>query len=513
MSPVSFRKIPASGQPREQLRQKGQFWTPDWVADAMVEYVLSDQVKVLFDPAVGTGAFFHAAKRLGHERGVSIALSGMELDPTVLERAIEEGLSRQDISGVKVDDFVFHPITKKLAAIVANPPYIRHHRLSVETKKRLKGFSLATTGKALDGRAGLHVYFLIRSLSLLEEGGRLAFILPADTCEGKFAPHLWHWITNHYTLDAVVTFDPLASPFPKIDTNPLIVFIRKEAPTENFLWAICHKAQTDALKVWVHSGFSLVPPMGLTVTQRQLAEGLKTGFSRPCPKGAESSHFLGDFAKIVRGVATGANQFFFMTEEQVKETDIPTIYFTRAIGRTRDVPTDEITQKTLDVLDAKGRPTYLLTLNGEEFEGYPESLKAYLKIGETLGLPDKPLISQRKPWFKTEFRLPPPFLFAYLGRRNTRFIRNTARIIPLTGFLCVYPKSTHRDDHERLWAILQHPDTLANLALIGKSYGGGAVKVEPRALEKLPLPEHLIEQVMIPPQQLRLFEADPVYQT
>jgi len=49
---------------REALRQKGQFWTPDWLADAMVAYVLERDDQVLFDPAIGAGAFFLAAKRL-----------------------------------------------------------------------------------------------------------------------------------------------------------------------------------------------------------------------------------------------------------------------------------------------------------------------------------------------------------------------------------------------------------------------------------------------------------------
>jgi hypothetical protein len=137
-------------------------------------------------------------------------------------------------------------------------------------------------------------------------------------------------------------------------------------------------------------------------------------------------------------------------------------------------------------------------------------LRNYLSKGEKLGLPQKPLISQRKPWYKTEIRRVPPFLFAYLGRRNVRFIRNTAGIIPLTGFLCVYPKSEEKEFVERLWKILNHPDTISNLALIGKSYGDGAVKVEPRALERLPIPDNVIEEAGLPV-QLRLFEQKESY--
>ena len=42
---------------REALRQKGQFWTPPWVAEAMVGYVIRGGANAIFDPAVGAGAF------------------------------------------------------------------------------------------------------------------------------------------------------------------------------------------------------------------------------------------------------------------------------------------------------------------------------------------------------------------------------------------------------------------------------------------------------------------------
>jgi hypothetical protein len=93
-----------------------------------------------------------------------------------------------------------------------------------------------------------------------------------------------------------------------------------------------------------------------------------------------------------------------------------------------------------------------------------------------------------------EVRVTPPLLFAYLGRRNARFIRNFAGVIPLTGFLCVYPRRNDPIFTEKLSKILAHPQTVANLSLVGKSYGSGAIKVEPRALERLPLPPSLVSK-------------------
>ncbi|APB33245.1 Adenine-specific DNA methylase (C-terminus) [Gloeomargarita lithophora Alchichica-D10] len=335
--------------------------------------------------------------------------------------------------------------------------------------------------------------------------------MPADTCEGKFSSDLWKWITKSFCLDAVITFAPEASPFPNVDTNPLIFFIRKDLPKDKFIWAKCFESKTETFKLWVRSGFSDISSSSIESYTRDLSEGLKTGLSRPPMTGKATKYTLGDFVQIIRGVATGANEFFFLTNEQIQQLGIPEKYFVRAIGRIRDVTSEEITQETLENLCQKGRPTFLLALKGESFDKYPEMLKAYLFYGEKLGLPRRPLISQRKPWYKTEFRNVPPFIFAYLGRRKLRFIRNTAGIIPLTGFLCVYPKSKDKEFVERLWKILNHKDTISNLILIGKSYGDGAVKVEPRALERLPIPDDVIKESGLPV-QLRLFEQKVFYQ-
>ena len=121
-------------------------------------------------------------------------------------------------------------------------------------------------------------------------------------------------------------------------------------------------------------------------------------------------------------------------------------------------------------------------------------LRDYLESGEELKLPSRALIKQRQPWYKMEQREIPPLLFAYLGRRKVRFIKNEAGVLPLTSFLCVYPFCTDKTYIENLWQVLNHPDTLKNLMLVGKSYGSGAIKVEPRSLDKLSIPRYLVEK-------------------
>jgi hypothetical protein len=200
----------------------------------------------------------------------------------------------------------------------------------------------------------------------------------------------------------------------------------------------------------------------------------------------------------MRGIATGANEFFFLTLRRANELCLPGEFLLPAVGRTRDVAGDEITPDTLKLFDESGRPTLLFSPSGRPVELFPEAMREYLKEGEALGLPRRSLIATRRPWYKMEVRPAPPLLFAYLGRRNARFIRNYAGVLPLTGFLCVYPNDDSPAYTEKLWQALRHEETIKNLRLVGKSYGAGAIKVEPRSLEKLPIPKDVLQECGLP---------------
>jgi len=488
-------RLPRAGLAREALRQKGQFWTPAWVAEAMVAYAVGGGSDHVFDPAVGAGAFFLAAKAIASEGGRTLTLLGTEIDPDALQQSLRSELTEGDLAHVEITDFVLRPPKGMFKAIVANPPYIRHHRLSSDTKSHLRRFGAELIGTPLDGRAGLHIYFLLVALRLLNADGRLAFIMPADTCEGVFAAALWKWITSNYRLEAVVTFAPEATPFPGVDTNAIIFMIRNAKPGEHFLWAVCTETQTTELKEWALSELAGTPRHGISLCQRSLSEGLATGFSRPPMEAQAARPALGDFARTMRGIATGANEFFFLTPGQAATLGIPDEFLVPAIGRTRDVPGDEISSATLRALEEKGRPTLLFAPDGRPIDGFPPAVVEYLKRGEQMGVNTRPLVSTRCPWYKMEVRRVPPILFAYLGRRNARFIRNVAGVAPLTGFICLYPHRDGPDFIRRLWGVLQHPQTQANLRLVGKSYGAGAIKVEPRALERLPLPVAVMSEI------------------
>ena len=479
-----------SGSARELLRQKGQFWTPPWLADVMARWVLLPGPARLFDPAVGPGTFFTAARRAGFHG----QLAGFELDPSVLAMAREAGLNPGELQDVVVGDFLAPGASGAYPAIVSNPPYIRHHRLGRERKQQLRALAVRSLGFPLDGRTGLHVFFLLRCLEMLDPGGRLAFLLPADACEGVSSSRLWGRLTEQFRLDAVLTFAPGAAPFPGVDTNALVVLLSKRPRRETVIWLRVGEPDGAAILTVLRAAGEGGGGNGVSSHLRPVIELVTTGLSRPprCP--ASRGLPLSALARVMRGIATGANEFFFLTSRQIHERGLDRRFFHRAVGRTRDCPGDSLTRVDLEALDRAGRPTWLLCLEGQPMAEFPARLREYLELAEAQGLAHRRLLGTRRPWYRMERRLPPPLLFAYLGRRDCRFVANGAGVVPLTGFLCVYPRDDRPEPVRRLWRALNHPATQANLAYVGKSYGAGAIKVEPRQLDRLEIPAAVVDE-------------------
>lgn len=303
------QSLPTNWIGREALRERGQFWTPQWLAKIMAAWVTEKQPATLFDPAVGPGTFFSAARAVGYAG----PFDGFELHETAFADGEKLGLTRNDFSRIEIADFMSSHFTGTFPAIISNPPYIRHHRLGEQRKAELRTIAERILGFALDGRVGLHIYFLLKCLEHLSPSGRLAFLLPADVCEGISSRALWNRLCECYRLEAILTFDESAAPFPKVDTNAMVFLMSHSAPSHRFKWLRVKERHVESV---LHSlqDAKNGQDAGKVVDchLRELSEALSTGFSRPPRPVASRGIPLSHFARVVRGIATGANEFFFL---------------------------------------------------------------------------------------------------------------------------------------------------------------------------------------------------------
>ena len=214
---------------------------------------------------------------------------------------------------------------------------------------------------------------------------------------------------------------------------------------------------------------------------------------------ASEGPVLSDFFKIKRGLATGNNNYFILSAQEIERRGLPMEAFKPILPSPRYVPDDEVQG------DRTGNPIlerrlFLLDPPWTENnirERYPK-LWAYLEEGKAEGIADRYLCRHRMIWYTQENRPPAPFVCTYLGRsdkksgRPFRFILNNSKATAANVYLMLYPqgpiKRALQDRPElkrHVWELLNKICPQAMLGE-GRVYGGGLHKLEPKELGNVP---------------------------
>jgi hypothetical protein len=206
-------------------------------------------------------------------------------------------------------------------------------------------------------------------------------------------------------------------------------------------------------------------------------------------------------ARVMRGIATGAIDFFVLSAEEVRRLSLEP-YVVRTLHRNREVQDIILDEARWQSLSDERKRVWLLYLNGED-PGADPRLRRYLAEGEAMGYHRRSLVQTRKRWYAMEQREVPAIFFTILTRGNPRFILNRAGVRPVNMFSLLYPGPdvTQADATENLWALLNSSFSLSRLHSVSRTYGGNTLKVEPGELGNLPvinplaLPEETSKQI------------------
>lgn len=465
----------------------GQFATPSPLAVSLARYartLMGDERVRFLDPAIGTGSFFSALLNAYDSEDIAAA-TGVELDPLFADVARKLWAS-QGLDIVSADFTRQKPPVQRFNLVLTNPPYVRHHHLSGEDKDRLKAQLAQSLQLPISGLAGLYCYFLLLAHDWMEEGGLAVWLIPSEFMDVNYGATLRRYLGERVTLLQIHRFCPTDVQFTDALVSSAVVIFRKSPPPPD------HSVRFSFAGPIEHPNSEAMVSLDIVRSSRKWTQFPATTKIRN-----RNELNLGDLFSIKRGLATGANSFFILTEEQVQEWRIPRAFLKPILPGPRHLTRDVVEALPSGEPDVSPR-LYLVDCSEPEARikaEWPHFFR-YLQKGMEQKVDSAYITRHREIWYSQEQRPPAPFLCTYMGRARNgkhpfRFIWNRSQATAHNVYLLLYPKGRLRD------ALAANPElaaqvfdallriTPAQLLSEGRVYGGGLHKVEPRELAQI----------------------------
>ena len=469
----------------EHRKARGAFFTPPELCNYIVEWAIRDASDDVLEPSCGEAAFLLAAgarrSALSAGRGDAAgSLHGIELH----EGSARAALALLDAKGyearVRVRDFFDAEPVPRYDAVIGNPPYVRYQDFAGEPRARSRAAALRA-GVPLTGLASSWAAFTVHAALFLKPGGRLGLVLPAELLTVNYAAEVRRYLMQRFARVRLVLFTERV--FPGVLEEVVLLLADGVGPTDH-----CELYQVRELAGLGSTGVvgrrwrpgqpqdkwtpSLLPPAALE------AYALMAGH--------ESFTTLQSWGDTTLGMVTGNNRYFALSPVRARELGLSTrdtiALSPPGSAHLRGLAFSELAWRELARAD---RPTLLFRPPDE----LSSAAASYIEAGEAAKVHTAYKCRVRSPWWRVPLVAPADVLLTYMNADTPRLCSNRARVYHLNSVHGLYFKpGMVRVGKDLLPLAALNSMTLLGAEIIGRAYGGGMLKLEPREADALPVP-------------------------
>lgn len=437
----------------KDIKNNGKFYTPQNLADYLVRPLINKHELKIFDPSYGEGALLLAAEKVCRQNNINFELYGCDKSP------VNGYLNHLDQSKLTKIDFLKFRSSMKYDLIFMNPPFIRHHMIS-KLEKDIYSKQFSTFYKIIK-TSDLWVYFLIKSLTHLAEGGSIGVILP------------WSFLQSDYSQEL------------RKQLSKLFESIKVIGLTKNYF----KETEERVLLIWLHNYGASNKNISIGITSK-LSKKIKyqnisqsnweslypisyNGYdiNNIIKKYIDEYNFerFNEYADVKIGIVTGSNKYFIIDKNIKSKYNINS---RNLLPILRNV-------KEFQGLSFNGYKPINKLLKIQKFKEH----RKYLTLGINEGHNLNTHASLRKPWYKIKIGKTPDAFFPYRIKLYPFLALNDSKIQSTNSIHRIYFKDLN--ERQKKWlqiSLLSLPGQLS-LEFYSKIYGNGILKIEPRSLK------------------------------
>ena len=479
-------------------RHLGAYNTPSSVAGFMARWAIRCSRDRVLDPGVGEGALLRSACQQLRDLGACEAdavgqLHGVEIDKERWRSCLADWpfAVKLGTSKVRLGDFLSLVDTdsaflSQIDVVIANPPYIRSGRLSKEAIDRGLRVAAKLTGVSVPRSSGSWVVHLLCASALLKPEGRLAMVLPLELLSTDYAGPVRRYLVKRFRSVTLVLFKRTV--FESIQQDVVILLASQDgAPGLQRVevtgaGALCCDILGKCELVrgsdaWLSDRWTsaMSDPRLIALIERLVSDG------RLCP--------LDGIADVRLGQVTGANSFFLLTADVIREYGIGEEWTKPVVSRASDITGAILTREDVIAQAGRGRPSWLLAIPPTANVNSDERLLRYLECGRRQGVDGRHKCRTRWPWYSVPMQTAPDAFLPYMSGSRVRLVLNEAKVNSTNTIHSVFFDDSISEEVARATvAALCSSLSALTAELVGRAYGGGVLKLELKEARHILLP-------------------------
>ena len=286
-------------------------------------------------------------------------------------------------------------ITDGFDVVIGNPPYVRQEKIKALKPILKKRYTCYT------GAADLYVYFYERGLQLLNANGTHTFICSNSWLDVNYGAPLQKYLLDN-TAGAVICHSEAEREFESADINTIVSILHNGTPdADSHIRFLTFKTFIGDPNVENRrERMPTYPELAQAGTRDNRYTGDKWGgkylrapgiYWTILEKGKDKLVRLGDVAEVRRGFTTGANEFFYLNNEQIYQWDIEDEFLKSVIKSPRECKSIRVDPSQLQFK--------LFMCHADRVSLSGTSALEYIECGEAQGYHQRPSCRGRARWW------------------------------------------------------------------------------------------------------------------
>ncbi|MCA4761616.1 Eco57I restriction-modification methylase domain-containing protein [Mycobacterium avium] len=445
---------------------RGGYYTPEPIAEFLAAWVSGAGSKLL-EPSCGDGRILRKLSTISDQA------SGVEL--------VKEEATKARKYAPVVNKSLFDWLTRRQRerwdGVAGNPPYIRFGNWPPDQREPALEL-MREEGLKPTKLTNAWVPCVVASTVAARDGGRVGLVLPAELLQVSYAAQLRDYLISHYRRITLITFERLI--FDGV-TQEVVLFlgVKGNGPAEIRTVHLKDAQSLGTAKLDGPAAPTLVhdhekwTKYFLRPRQIQLLRRLK--------KSPELTT-VGRLATVEVGIVTGRNSFFTFTDADVDALNLKK-HCVPLVSRSAQLSglVYDMTCRDNDL--GSNHRTWILNASVDSTD---PALMKHIRSGEAAEVHLGYKCSLRTPWWRTPSMWCPEI---FMLRQIYAAPRMTVNSVNATSTDTVHRVRLNAGvDPVALSTAFHNSATFAFSEILGRSYGGGLLELEPREAELLPVP-------------------------